>query len=130
MGDRCNLKLHIWFRIKANGHNDGIVLPRYYNVKAQQDGTLYVGPRSALSRELCNVGVTETGFVSPDAFAGKLVRVRVCDVTSDAKGDVLRRDSTYLKIQAVLGRPDTDLSDSPAPSRTRSHSYASSSPCS
>lgn len=103
-------KVYVYFKITSPGPFEGMVLARYYNVRAligkpRQAGGFWVGKRSDYYREFVLVAdrAGRRDRLSPVAFKGKVIAVEVGNVCEDGNGRSITKDAQYSTITRILG---------------------------
>ena len=98
--------LILFFSIKDR---ENALLPAYFQVKWQEDGSFKAGPKSNYYRsyQAC-FGLAPGDTFSVDDFRGKEVMAKVVTVTKDADNDDLNILNQYSRIKKMWKVIDTD----------------------
>ena len=98
--------LILYFSIKDRENE---LLPAYFQVKWQEDGSFKAGPKSNYYRsyQAC-FGLARGYTFSVDDFRGKEVMAKVVTVTKDADNDDLNILNQYSRIKKMWKVIDTD----------------------
>lgn len=104
------LKLAVYLRIESPGPHNGVDLARHYNVleingKPRTNGGFVAGPRSHYIREFLQVvpDWKDGESLSPQAFLGQILRVRVRAVRKDWSRETLPKTLHYSVVDRILG---------------------------
>lgn len=102
-------KLVLWFRVATLGEHYGLLVPRYYNVRAfagrgRRHGKFHIGWKSDFVREYarCFGLPRRIDRVSTAAFKGVLIEGRIDAVECDHHQRKIHNDLRYSVIRELL----------------------------
>ena len=96
--------LLMWFRIVEEGESFGFVLPAYYRVKWGKDNNFRAGWHSYFCRDYqqCFGRVERKDRYAMSKFESVVLKVKVVENTTDAKGQPLAPVNQYSRVERML----------------------------